>query len=132
VNHRTTLAIVAVASAVVGIEILLTDTDLWEAAPSHAYGLIGFIVIDIIILGLLLGKRNTAFRISMIWGVLQFALMLGDIITAQPSGFDTYGEFMDYLFSLWNFDLLLVLQPVMAALGFLGNKQRNMGKKLAQ
>ena len=131
-KFRKALAVVSAASAVIGAEILLTDSDLWEAAPSHAYGLIGFVIIDITIVGLLLNRKNVAFKIAMIWGTLQFILMLGDILTAQVSGFHTYREFIDYLFSLWNFDFLLILQPILSVLGFLGNKHRTTGKKTPQ
>ena len=128
-RFRLPLSIGALASAAVGIEILLTDSDLWEAAPSHAYGLIGFVLIDFAIVGLLLRMAKVAFRIAMVWGVVQFAVMLGDITTAQSSGFKSTGEFIEYLFSLWNFDLLILLQPMIAALGFLGFRtQRRLSR----
>lgn len=122
-NIRSGLLIALLASALIGIEIVLTDTDLWEAVPSHAYGLIGFVIVDFIIAGLLFVKRGVAFRFAMFWSIIQFALMLGDIATAQASGFNSYVEFMNYLFSLWNFDLLLILQPIIALLGFKGYRQ---------
>ena len=129
-DYRKALAVVTSLSAVIGTEILLVDSDLWEAAPSHAYGLIGFVGIDLAILGFLLSKKHTAFRIAMIWGLIQTGLMLGDILTAQSSGYNTYGEFVNYLLSLWNWDLLLILQPITVALGFFGgNRQRSMTEK---
>lgn len=107
-----------IVSAALGIEILLTDSELWESAPEHAYGLIGFVIVDFSIAGSIFVKKRLAYRLAIVWAIVQFSLMLGDITTARTVGFDSYNQFVEYLFSLWNFDLLLITQPVIAFLGY--------------
>ena len=46
-NVRPVLSATLIASALTGALIAVTDQYLWSAAPSHAYGLIAFFVMDI-------------------------------------------------------------------------------------
>ena len=44
---RTVLAAELVISALLGSWILESDQWLWSSAPSHAYGLLGFVIVDL-------------------------------------------------------------------------------------
>ena len=46
---QATLSLTLAISGLLGIQILIDDKWLWAAAPSHAYGLIGFVSIDMIL-----------------------------------------------------------------------------------
>src|SRR2546425_10038041 len=56
------------ASAMVGIQILATDYWLWSASPTHAYGLMAFVALD---LALIVG----------VWRLTRLALF-GALLTA--------------------------------------------------
>lgn len=74
------------ASALVGIEILSTDPWLWSAAPTHAYGLLVFIILDaMLILGAWRAIRLAVFG-ALFTASIQLLAMLGDIIAGQPAG----------------------------------------------
>ena len=115
---RTLLTITLLVSAAVGAQILLTDSDLWEAAQSHAYGLIGFVVLDLLVAALTLARPRLGSLSAMAWALVKFFIMLGDILTARSVGFEDYAQFMNYLFSLWNFDTLLILQLLVALVAY--------------
>src|SRR5437870_7082120 len=65
---RLVLSAALGTSALVGIQILATDYWLWSAAPTHAYGLMAFVALD---LALILG----------VWRVTRLA-MIGPLLTA--------------------------------------------------
>src|SRR5207247_2834862 len=46
---QATLSLTLAISGLLGVQILIDDKWLWAAAPSHAYGLIGFVSIDMIL-----------------------------------------------------------------------------------
>jgi len=83
---RLVLSAALGTSALVGIQILATDYWLWSAAPTHAYGLMAFVALD---LALILGVWRVT-RLAMIGPLLtaafQFVAMLGDIIRGEPVG----------------------------------------------
>lgn len=115
---RRLLLAALLLSALAGLQIFLTDTDLWEAAPSHAYGLLVFIILDLVATALSVALPKLGLPAAMTWGTVKFFLLLGDILTAKNVGFHSYSQFMEYLFSLWNFDTLLVLQLIIAILAY--------------
>jgi len=115
---RKLIAAALLASAAVSVQILATDTELWEAAPSHAYALIGFVALDLFLVAIIFRFPTAGFKLTTIWALAKFFVMLGDIFTGPSVGFQDYSQFVEYLFSLWNFDLLLVLQPLIAILGY--------------
>lgn len=83
---RLILSVALAASALVGIEILSTDFWLWSAAPTHAYGLIVFVALDV---ALLLGTWRAvrpAILGALLTATIQLFAMLGDIIQGQPAG----------------------------------------------
>src|SRR5437660_11117074 len=93
---RLVLSAALGTSALVGIQILATDYWLWSAAPTHAYGLMAFVALD---LALILGVWRVT-RLVMIGPLLtaafQFVAMLGYIMGGEPAGLPA-AVFRDYL-----------------------------------
>jgi arsenite oxidase small subunit len=111
------IGIALIASAVFGIYLLATDKSLWLLAVSHAYGLIAISAIDIV-----LGATNLLSLTRKIilptygWAALTILLQLGDLVTA-PQYNMTIQYFATYLFSLWAFDGILVMQVAIMVVG---------------
>ncbi|MCS7133486.1 MAG: hypothetical protein NZ921_01615 [Candidatus Caldarchaeum sp.] len=121
------IVIPLVLSVFFGVVLLVTDAELWTVAPSHAYVLIGFTVVD---LGLV-WPASTGWRrmadFGIFWGVGKFALYLGDILTAPEFGL-TYAEFAAYLFSLWGYNGLLASQALIALGAFITKKSQRTSR----
>jgi hypothetical protein len=93
---RLVLSTALAASALVGTQILSTDYWLWSAAPTHAYGLLAFVALD---LGMILGIwRVTRLGIlgALLTATVQLGAMLGDIIAGEPAGLPA-AAFRNYL-----------------------------------
>jgi len=112
---RLVLSAALGTSALVGIQILATDYWLWSAAPTHAYGLMAFVALD---LALILGVCRVT-RLAMIGPLLtatfQFVAMLGDIIGGQPAGLPA-AVFRNYLLANTAYVGLLVTQGLIMAI----------------
>jgi hypothetical protein len=103
------------ASALVGIEILLTDYWLWSASPTHAYGLMAFVTLDAaLILGMWRAVRAAIFGALLI-ATIQLVSMLGDITTGQPAGTPA-AAFRSYLLADASYIGLLVTQVLIMAI----------------
>lgn len=113
-------------SAVFGIYLLATDKSLWLLAVSHAYGLVAICSIDII-LGLtnLLSSSRKVIIPSSGWAILTILLQLGDIATA-PQYKMTPEYFASYLFKLWAYDGILVMQGIVIAVGLFARRYRKI------
>jgi hypothetical protein len=103
-------------SGVVGTRIVSTDGWLWAAAPTHAYGLIAFVAMDLALIAAV--WRGTRFAA---WGVVglalvQFLAMSGDLAGYAPLGASAE-VFRNYLLNNSYFTALLTIQPVIAGLG---------------
>lgn len=108
-------------SSATGIYLLATDKSLWLLAVSHAVGLIMIVIVDVV-LGLYdLSSAKTAYLPSIAAAFLGFFLQLGDVFTA-PQFNMTISHFASYLFGLWTFDLLLVLQAGVVLVGVAGRQ----------
>src|SRR5204863_6337224 len=112
---RLVLSAALGTSALVGIQILATDYWLWSAAPTHAYGLMAFVALD---LALILGVWRVM-RLAMIGPLLtatfQFVAMLGDIIGGEPVGLPA-AVFRNYLLADTAYVSLLVTQGLIMAI----------------
>lgn len=106
-------------SAIAGIYLLATDGSLWLLAVSHAVGLVSIVLIDASLGILNLRSTKRAYLPSLAAALLGLLLQLGDILTA-PQYNMTVQYFASYLFSLWAFDLLLILQVLVISIGVLG------------
>ncbi len=118
-------------SAALGIYLLSTDNSLWLLASSHAYGLIAICAIDVGLgIASLIPTRKVLLP-SVGWGVLTILLQLGDIVTA-PQYKMTMAYFASYLFSLWAFDAILLVQAGIVAFGLSTRKYQKVLVKRKQ
>ncbi len=106
---RDTLSLTLVTSALVGIQILVSDQWLWTAAPTHAYGLMGFVSIDIILAAAVLSKTILGAGAAILIAVSQLAAMLADRVVGQPVGV-TAAAFGNYLLNDTSYLVLLAVQ----------------------
>src|SRR6266571_4431203 len=106
---RDILSLALVASGLVGIQILLSDKWLWSAAPSHAFGLIGFVLIDLILVVATLRRIGLAALGAAMLATVQFGAMLSDLIAGQPEGVPSVA-FRNYLLSDMAYLGLLFIQ----------------------
>ncbi len=83
---QATLSLTLAISGLLGIQILIDDKWLWAAAPSHAYGLIGFVSIDMILVAVALFRAGLATVSAALMAAAQFAAMLADVVIGQPEG----------------------------------------------
>ncbi len=86
---KAAVSAVLLISALVGSIMLLTDHFLWSAAPSHAYGLIVFVVLDAGLAGAVWRMPRLALMGAALLGLVQFAAMAGDVFVGGPSSMST-------------------------------------------
>jgi hypothetical protein len=112
---RLILSATLAASALVGVQILSTDLWLWSAAPTHAYGLMAFVALDV---SLIFGTwRSTPFAVlgALLTATVQLAAMLGDIIAGEPAGLPV-SVFRNYLLADTTYLGLLITQGFIMAI----------------
>jgi Rieske Fe-S protein len=127
-RYQLYLGTALIASASFGIYLLATDKSLWLQAVSHAYGLVAICVIDIVLgLGNLLSQRRLILP-SLGWAVLTILLQIGDLATASQYHMSIQ-NFAAYLFGLWAFDGLLLIQGVIIVVAM---STRSYSKMLAK
>ncbi len=112
---QTILSTALFASCLLGIQILLMDKWLWNAAPAHAYGLVIFVLVDSLILAAIWKKAVLATVGAALASTLQLAAMLGDIAIGQPSNISA-SVFKEYLLANTAFTSLLATQGVILVL----------------
>lgn len=112
---RLILSAALTASALIGIEILLTDYWLWSAAPTHAYGLIAFVVLDTAMIFGMWKAVHAAILGALLIATVQLGSMLGDIIIGQPAGTQA-AAFRSYLLTDAFYLGLLVTQVLIMAI----------------
>jgi hypothetical protein len=106
---RGILSLVLIASGLIGTQILLTDKWLWSAAPLHAYGLVGFVMVDIVLATVALARTNAAALGAALIAATQFGAMLADGAAGQPAGVPSIA-FRGYLLSDSSYLGLLIIQ----------------------
>jgi hypothetical protein len=116
---RTAISAVLLVSAIVGAVILKTDAWLWAAAPSHAYGLIVFVVVDVGLAAIVWRATRLALLGSALLGVVQFTAMAGDVFMGQPTGMPA-NLWEQYLLGDTYFVALLALQFAVVGVAVLG------------
>jgi len=125
---KAVLAISLLLSAALGAHILATDAYLWAEAPSHAYGLVAFVVIDMIAAAGMFGLPRVTRIVAFLLPVIQLAAMGGDFYMGLGSPGSLIQEsFRDYLLNDVAFMILLVLQAVVVgfALTYLVQSRTN-------
>ncbi len=112
---RTILSGALLGSAGLGTIIVLDDRYLWYAAPSHAYGLVAFIALDIGLAIALWWRSWLGSLLSFTVATVQALAMLGDILT-YTAPYVPQRVFRSYLLSDQSFLALLTLQSVILLL----------------
>jgi len=99
----------------VGIQILATDYWLWSASPTHAYGLMAFVALDLaLIVGVWRLTRLALFG-ALLTATVQLMAMLGDIIAGEPAGLPA-AVFRNYLLADTAYVGLLITQGLIMAI----------------
>ena len=92
-----------------------TDIWLWSAAPTHAYGLMAFVALDVaLIFGTWIVTRFAVFG-AFLTATVQFAAMFGDIIAGEPAGLPV-SVFRNYLLADTAYLGLLITQGCIMAI----------------
>jgi hypothetical protein len=114
------LSIVLLVSAVIGGYILATDSYLWSVAPTHAYGLAAFTIIDLVLIAGLWRMPRIAIIVSILLGLIQLGAMSGDVFLGTmtfSSNVTTAAAFSKYLLGDVAFVTLLGVQVVLILAG---------------
>ena len=118
------LSMALAASGLVGTSILAIDGWLWYAAPTHAYGLIAFVAIDLLLIAALWRGNRFAEVGATSLAVVQLLAMGGDLAGFSPAAVPT-AVFRNYLLSNSSFMALLYIQPAIAVLAISARRTRS-------
>lgn len=114
------LSVVLLVSAAIGGYILATDSYLWAAAPTHAYGLAAFTLVDLVLIVGVWIKPRIAIIVAILLGLVQLGAMAGDVffgtLTFSPN-ITTAAAFSKYLLGDKAFIALLGVQVVLIIVG---------------
>ena len=128
------LSAVLLISAAVGGYILGTDSYLWSTAPTHAYGLAAFTVIDLVLMVGLWVKPRIAIIVSILLGLVQLGAMSGDVFFGTltfSSNVTTAAAFSKYLLGDVAFVTLLGIQAILFVVGIVALVMWRRTKKVA-
>ena len=112
---QTLLSAGLYTSSLLGIQILLMDKWLWNAAPTHALGLIIFVLADTALLAGMWKETGFATIGAALASIVQLAAMLSDVAIGQPSAVSA-STFRIYLLADTAFISLLATQVVILVL----------------
>jgi hypothetical protein len=112
---RLVLSAALGASALVGIQILATDYWLWSASPTHAYGLMAFVALDLALIVGVWRVTRLAILGALLTATFQLVAMLGDIIGGQPASLPAV-VFRNYLLANTAYLGLLITQGLIMAI----------------
>src|SRR5438128_12321279 len=83
---RTVLTPTLLVSGLIGVWIAANDGWLWAVAPSHAYGLLAFAALDVILALVVIVVPRLAYVGALLVSTTQVAAMAGDALTFTPTG----------------------------------------------
>jgi len=114
-------AVVLLVSAVIGTYILSTDSYLWSQAPTHADGLIVFVILDVaLVVGLWWKPRLAVIGMTLL-GLVQLGAMGADLfvgaMTFGESSSAAQSSFQQYLLRDTAFKTLLGVQILIVVVG---------------
>src|SRR2546425_12878634 len=104
---KTVLTPTLFVSGLVGVWIAANDGWLWAVAPSHAYGLLAFAALDVILALVVIVVPRLAYVGALLVSTTQVVAMAGGALTFTPTG-TMQAAFRAYL---------LGGTPILAALG---------------
>lgn len=93
---------------------MTTDRWLWAAAPSHAYGLIGFVMVDVLLTIAVLEILSLGTLAAAVVSLVQVSAMLGDLLVGQPEGIPSTA-FRAYLINDPSYIGLLFVKAIIVA-----------------
>ena len=105
------LSLALLGSGLLGLQVLVNDRWLWSAAPSHAYGLVGFVALDLFLTVAVWIRRNAALLGATLVSGIQLGAMATDLLIGQPTGVPS-AAFRSYLLSDAPYVGLLIAQAV--------------------
>jgi hypothetical protein len=119
---NTVAVAVLLISAAVGTYILATDSILWQDAPTHADGLIAFVILDLALVVGLWWKPKLATIGMTLLALIQFGAMGADVFVGQSVGttMATQSFLQHYLLGDAAFLSLLGVQAVLVVVGVVG------------
>jgi hypothetical protein len=98
-------------ASIFSVEILSLDKWLWSVSPQHAFGLILFLIIDIVLVLAILRRIRLATTGALIISLVQLSAMIVDLFGGAPPS--TPGAtFTQYLLGNAAFDGLLIVQGI--------------------
>ena len=102
-------------SGLVGMWIVASDGWLRAVAPTHAYGLLGFAVLDLVLALVVMAVPRIAYVGALLVSIAQVAAMAGDALTFTPTG-TLQAAFRAYLLGDMAFLALLGIQLAVAGM----------------
>jgi len=135
------------ASTAISVAILAVDNVLWEYAPSHAYGLVGLTSLDSIsVVSLLFLKSRRLLLLAALLGATSLVILLANLFVGAQFGVMGFSQqdlteyflgyttthkgsviaptFGFYKISRYTYEILLAIQPFIAATGLLAYRRR--------
>jgi hypothetical protein len=109
------LAPTVLASGLVGTWIAVGDGWLRAVAPTHAYGLLAFAALDLVLAPVILTVPRTAYVGALLVSMTQVVAMAGDALTFAPTGTPQVA-FRAYLLGNLAFLALLGIQLAVAGM----------------
>ena|SRR5205807_6830819 len=106
---KTVLTPTLFVAGLVGVWIAANDGWLWAVAPSHAYGLLAFAALDVILALVVIVVPRLAYVGALFVSTTQVAAMTGDALTFTPTG-TVQAAFRAYLLGDTAFVALLGIQ----------------------
>jgi len=112
---RTVLASTLLASGIVGTWIVANDGWLRAVAPSHAYGLLAFAALDVVLALVVMTVPKLGYVGALVVSMTQVVAMAGDALTFAPAG-TLQAAFRAYLLGDTAFVALLGIQLAVAGI----------------
>lgn len=102
-------------SGLVGMWIVANDGWLRAVAPTHAYGLLAFAVLDLVLALVVMAVPRIAYAGALLVSITQVAAMAGDALSFTPTG-TLQAAFRAYLLGDMAFLALLGIQFAVAGI----------------
>ena len=112
---QTVLIPTLLVSGLVGVWTVANDGWLRAVAPSHAYGLLAFAALDVVLALVVLVVPRLAYVGAFLISMTQVVAMAGDALTFTPTG-TLQAAFRAYLLGDTAFVALLVIQLAIAGM----------------
>ena len=102
-------------SGLVGLWVVVSDGWLRAVAPTHAYGLLAFAVLSLVLALVVMAVPRIAYAGALLLSITQVAAMAGDALTFTPTG-TPQAAFRAYLLGDMAFLALLGIQLAIAGM----------------